>query len=116
MIARLAWHNAMHGKVRAATIVASVGFAILLMFMQLGFYSGAAESAGLLLNQLDFDVVLVSPEYVCLAQSGSFAITRTVVSSASRCLRRVCEPWISRPKGSKPTDVLRSTAPTRQRL
>ena len=67
----LAWKNITHNKLRTVTSLAGVGFAILLIFMQLGFYDACFRSSTMVFDQLDFDVALVSPQYVHLRASGS---------------------------------------------
>ena len=67
----LAWKNITHNKLRTATSLAGVGFAILLIFMQLGFYDACFRSSTMVFDQLDFDVALVSPQYVHLRAAGS---------------------------------------------
>ena len=72
----IAWHNVVHNKLRAAAAIGGVAFAILLMFMQLGIFSAAEISALLVYGKLDFDVILTSPQYKFLVQSGQFARAR----------------------------------------
>src|SRR5260370_32859255 len=68
----LAWKNVAHNKLRAATSLAGVGFAVLLIFMQLGFYDACFRSSTMVFDQLDFDIALVSPQYVHLRAAGAF--------------------------------------------
>ena len=65
----LAWNNLRHQPTRTAVAVFGVGFALLLIFMQLGFFGAVQRTATLLYNVLDFDVMLVSSQYVELNQS-----------------------------------------------
>jgi putative ABC transport system permease protein len=67
----LAWRNVTHKKVRTATALTGVCFAIVLMFMQLGFYDVVFRASTMLLDQFAFDVVLVSPQYAHLRAAGS---------------------------------------------
>jgi putative ABC transport system permease protein len=73
---RLAWANVTHNKLRTVTALGGVCFAILLVFMQLGFYGSCKTSATLLHELLDFDLALVSPHYVALWQPSSFSHRR----------------------------------------
>src|SRR4051812_35660282 len=66
----LAWKNITHNKLRTVTSLAGVGFAILLIFMQLGFYDACYRSSTMIFDQLDFDLALVSPQYVHLRAAG----------------------------------------------
>lgn len=69
----LAWRNVMQKKARAITALCGVSFAILLMFMQLGFRAAAATSATNVYDALDFDVMVLSRQYVSLAHSAKYA-------------------------------------------
>jgi putative ABC transport system permease protein len=59
----LAWHNFTHNKVRMTVSVAGVTFAVVLMFMQLGFLQAVGDESVVMIQKLDFDVCLRSPEY-----------------------------------------------------
>ncbi len=67
----LAWKNVAHNKVRAAASLAGVGFAIVLIFMQMGFYDACFRSSTMVFDQLEFDIALVSPQYVHLRAAGA---------------------------------------------
>ena len=68
----LAWLNLAHSKTRTALAVAGVGFAVVLIFMQLGFLGSAEQSAKLVFNALDFDVLVRSRHYLHLISSRTF--------------------------------------------
>ena len=68
----LAWLNLVHSKTRTALAVAGVAFAIVLIFMQLGFLGSAEQSATLVFDSLDFDVLLRSRHYLHLIASRTF--------------------------------------------
>jgi putative ABC transport system permease protein len=72
----LAWLNLIHQKKRSLVAVAGVGFAALLVFMQLGFYGAAEGSATVIYDELDFDIVLLSPQYIDLNRCGTFPAER----------------------------------------
>jgi len=63
MATPLAWHNLLHSKVRSGVAIAGVTFAIVLMFMQLGFLEAVKISATLIYDVLDFDICLRSRDY-----------------------------------------------------
>lgn len=69
----IALRNLTHDRRRALSAVLGVGFAILLIFMQLGFRAGAERGATLVYDQLEFDVVLASPQYLFVARPRTFA-------------------------------------------
>ncbi len=67
----LAWKNVTHNKVRAAASLTGVSFAVLLIFMQMGFYDACFRSSTMIFDQMDFDVALVSKQYVHLRFAGT---------------------------------------------
>jgi putative ABC transport system permease protein len=67
----LAWRNVTHKKARTAAALTGVCFAIVLMFMQLGFYDVVFRASTMLLDQFAFDVALLSPQYTHLRAAGS---------------------------------------------
>ena len=54
----LAWKNLVHNKVRTAVALAGVGFAVILMFMQIGFKEAIKKTATQIYDALDFDLML----------------------------------------------------------
>ncbi len=65
----LAWRNIVHDRMRALIVLASIGFAILLLFIQVGFYTSCRLSATLVHEMLDFDLVLTSPNYSIVGET-----------------------------------------------
>ena len=65
----LAWLQLKRQPVRYLVAVTGIGFAALLMYMQLGFQSGLLKSATKFYNALETDLVLISPATV---NSGSY--------------------------------------------
>lgn len=59
----LAWRNVVHERGRAMVGIAGVGFAIMLMFLQLGFFGSVILGATLNFDDLDYDVVILSRDY-----------------------------------------------------
>jgi len=72
----LAWCNLVHDKRRCAVCVAGVGCAIVLMFMQLGFWYSLLDSSVALLHQLDADVFVMSKARYYLAIRERFPVHR----------------------------------------
>jgi len=60
----LAWKNLTHQPARTAVSVGGIGFAILLMFMQLGFLGAVGDTATNVYSRTPGDLVLRSPEYL----------------------------------------------------
>src|SRR4051812_11569955 len=67
MTTPLAWHNLTHDRRRLALAVGGIGFAVLLMFMQIGFRGGMFDSTLALLKQFDADLVLINPQRYTLS-------------------------------------------------
>ena len=70
--------NLLHEPVRTLVAILGVAFAILLVFMQLGFYGSAELMATTLYDSLDFDLVLLSSNYFNSTRPGSFPLLRVV--------------------------------------
>lgn len=68
----LAWNNLVYNKVRTTIGVAGVGFAVILIFMQLGFLGGITRTATQIYDALEFDLLLRSPAYLHLTEARSF--------------------------------------------
>lgn len=68
----LAGRNLAHGKIRTVVALAGICFSVTLLFMQLGFLASVSLTAMLVYDALDYDLVLTSPYYVRLIQSGTF--------------------------------------------
>lgn len=68
----LAWNNLTHDKRRLLLAVGGVGFAVLLMFLQLGFRNALLDSTVAFLESLDADLIVASPARYALAVSESF--------------------------------------------
>ena len=61
---RLAWKNLTYQPVRTAVSAGGIGFAILLMYMQLGFLGAVGDAATNVYGRLDCDLTIRSPEYL----------------------------------------------------
>lgn len=58
----LAWKNLTHNRVRMALFAAGIGFAVVLVFVQLGCQSALLDSSGLMLARLRAELFLVSSQ------------------------------------------------------
>jgi putative ABC transport system permease protein len=58
----LAWHNLTHDLKRLGLAVGGIGFAVLLMFMQLGFRGALFDSTLALPKRFDADIILINPQ------------------------------------------------------
>ncbi len=68
--------NLLHQPVRTLVAILGVAFAVLLVFMQLGFYGSAESAANTLYDALDFDLVLLSSNYLNSTRPRSFPLER----------------------------------------
>lgn len=78
----LAWKNLTHNKRRLALAAGGVGFAVLLMFMQLGFRNGMLDSNVAFLQALDADLIVASAARYTLSVSEPFPRHRLVQALA----------------------------------
>jgi len=67
----LAWLNLLHQRTRSSVAVAGVAFAVVLVLLQLGFLASVRQTATRIYDNLDFDLLLVSPEYLNLSKAGT---------------------------------------------
>jgi len=72
----LAWKNLTHNRVRTTIGVAGVGFAVILIFMQMGFKGAIRKTATQIYDALEFDLMLRSPAYLHLTEPRAFPRSR----------------------------------------
>ena len=72
----LAWKNLKHNWVRTGVGMAGVGFAAMLIFMQMGFKGAIERTATQIFDALDFDLMLRSPAYLHLTEPRAFPEAR----------------------------------------
>lgn len=68
----LAWLQLKREKVRLLVALAGIGFAVILMFLQLGFQDALFESAITLHRNIEGDIFLISPQSTSLISMKSF--------------------------------------------
>ena len=90
----LAWRNVAQSKIRSIIALCGISFAILLIFMQLGFYAAAGASATNVYDALDFDILVRSPQYVYLAHAAQFPRNRFEQLRAIPGVAAVMPVWI----------------------
>src|SRR5215211_3191596 len=74
----LAWRNAVHHKPTMLISSAAVAFAVVIMFMELGFLNGLYDSQTALLRALNGDLFMVSRSLHKLNTHETFPRTRLV--------------------------------------
>jgi len=85
----LAWHNLAYHKVRTAAAVAGVTFAVVLIFLQLGFRGTAEQTASLMYDALEFDILVRSTHTERLAQCRPFPRLRLSQAASLPGVREV---------------------------
>lgn len=65
-----------HSKTRAAVAAAGIGFAVLVIFVQMGFYGAVRGTAIAVTSRLDADLIMVSPAFVQILDTGNFDRSR----------------------------------------
>jgi len=72
----VAWHNLVNDYSRTGIALAGICFSLLMTFLQLGLLDATLRTATVVLDKLDFDVVIVARHYHYLADAGSFPRSR----------------------------------------
>jgi putative ABC transport system permease protein len=91
----LALHNLRHQLTRTIVSVAGVGFALLLVFMQLGFQGAVSHTATNVFEQAEFDLLLRSADYMHLYEAGRISQTNLHVAAGLAEVREVVPLWIA---------------------
>ncbi|HEY7307730.1 MAG TPA: ABC transporter permease DevC [Gemmataceae bacterium] len=92
----LAVRNLAHNKVRTGVAIGGVCFAVTLLLMQLGFFATVSMTAMQVYDALEFDIVLLSPHYVVLTQTGTFPRERLFQARAWGQVESVSPLYVSR--------------------
>src|SRR5437870_5384417 len=87
--------NLLHQRLRTIVAIAGVAFSMLLVFMQLGFFGSAAVTATIFFDKLDFDLILISREYMSLIQTGSFPRSRLYQCQAGLGVTLAAPLWVN---------------------
>jgi putative ABC transport system permease protein len=117
MHTQLAWYNLVHNKVKTGVAIAGVVFAIVLMFMQLGFLEAVKMSATMIYEALDFDICLRSKDYLHLAAAGTIPRQREFQANGVPGVQRaapltvIFNSWRSRQSGNRQAILCFGVAP-----
>ena len=76
MTVPLGWLQLKHKPLRLLVALAGIGFAVLLILMQLGFRAALFESAVRFHERFDYDIALFSPDSVFIVRPQPFSIRR----------------------------------------
>ena len=85
----LAWLNLVHEKSRLVVALSGVAFAVLLVFMNLGFLGALAKSASMFYQYMDADIFLVSPQTLEISSSKAFPRDRLYQAAGVKGVQRV---------------------------
>lgn len=91
----LVFHNLLHNRARTLVALAGVAFAIILVFMQLGFFASAETTATVLFDKLDFDIAVVSANYLDINRPRSFPLARLIQLRGHEAVEQVAPLYIS---------------------
>ncbi|MEM6593041.1 MAG: DevC protein, partial [Cyanobacteria bacterium P01_C01_bin.73] len=72
----LAFYNLLHDRTRLMVAIFGVAFAVLLVFMNLGFRGALLSTATNIYTQIDADIFLMSPQSLELSSTTTFPIER----------------------------------------
>jgi putative ABC transport system permease protein len=95
----MAWRNLLQNKRRTAAALGGITFAVLLVFMQLGFLRAARAGSAMLYESFDFDLALVSRHYESLNETGRIDRMRLIQAAIIPDVRKVAPlsvlnlPW-----------------------
>src|SRR5260370_37490775 len=68
----LAVKNVQHSGQRSLVAIRGMGFAVVMVLLQLGFLQAVKIPAAVNYDQLDFDLVLISPDFAQFYDPGTF--------------------------------------------
>ncbi len=101
---RLAWANLLHDRGRTAISVVGAAFAVVLVFMQLGFLGSVENTATLLYGKMRFDLLITSSEYLDMSRPGSVDRTRLAQAESAAGVKEVLPVSIGPGVWRNPTD------------
>ncbi|HSG90332.1 MAG TPA: ABC transporter permease DevC [Pseudomonadales bacterium] len=90
----LGWKQLVHKPLRLLVALLGIGFAVLLIMVQLGFRSALFESAVRFQERFEYDIALFSPDSVFIVRPQSFSIRRLYQSLADPDVEAVAPVYI----------------------
>jgi putative ABC transport system permease protein len=90
----LAWRNLLHERARAGVAVAGVAFAVILVLMQLGFFFAVERTATLIFDRLNFDLAVLSRDYLHLGKASHIPIERMYQAQAVPGVKSAAPFWV----------------------
>ncbi|MBE9015845.1 FtsX-like permease family protein [Chroococcidiopsidales cyanobacterium LEGE 13417] len=99
----LAWHQLMKEKTRLLVAIAGIGFADMLIFIQLGFNDSLYDSATQTQSLLQADLVMINRQFESLSTLQSFSRERLYQTLAYNGVSSVSSIYIGRGEWKNPT-------------
>lgn len=103
----LAWRLLAHEKGRSALALIGVFIAILLVFIELGFFVSVPQGGMLVYDHMRFDLLLVSKDYIYQAMSGQFPPARLREAAAVPGVKQASPLYFAAAKWQDPGGGLR---------
>jgi len=94
MNAPLGWLQLKHKPLRLAVALLGIGFAVLLIMMQLGFRAALFDSAVRYHERLNYDIALFSPDSVFIVRPEAFSIRRLYMAMGDSDVASVAPVYI----------------------
>lgn len=104
----LPWLQLTYNKFKFVVALAGISFAVLLMFMQLGFRGALFESAARLHKVLQGDIILVSPQYISLISFRTFSERRLYQASQFDEVEYVAPIYLDAAQLTNPSNRLKN--------
>ena len=101
---RLALTSLLHQPGRTAVSVIGAAFAVVLVFMQLGFLGSVENTATLLYNKMRFDVLVASSEYIDMSRPGGIDRARLAQAQSADGVADVLPVTLGMGMWRNPTD------------
>src|SRR5437764_8949024 len=90
----LAWRNIVHNKVTMFVSIAAVAFAVVIMFMELGFLNGLYDSQTAALSSFRADLVMVSRALHIFNTHDVFPRSRLEQAAGFAGVKGVCPVYV----------------------
>jgi putative ABC transport system permease protein len=90
----LAWLNLLHERTRLVVAIAGVGFAVLLIFMNLGFLGALATTASQVYGQMNAQIFLISPQSLEISTTETFPRERLYQVAGIAGVQRVMPLYV----------------------
>ncbi len=91
----IALHNLWHQGIKTAVSIGGVAFALLLVFMQLGFMGAVSHTATNLLENLKFDILIRARDYLHLYEPGQIDRHWLTIAESTDGVARATPFWIT---------------------